>query len=245
MPIPRRAFRLVPFLVLAGLTVCATTRAANPYLDVPALGTMTTTPAYRYANASNDEIRTWLAERELPFAELTEPASGVRLAGRLQGPLHGVAVHGTDPAHSETSPYDIIDGRLALALDDFCRLLSEAHVVELLHYTIYRPSQKVVADDEKLTRHGGAMAIDVGALKLDDGTWIRVKRDWSPSVGAKTCGPGERVPTTEFGRRLHDWVCEARKLGIFHYALTPHFDAAHADHLHLEIKPGVKWFLYN
>jgi len=27
--------------------------------------------------------------------------------------------------------------------------------------------------------------------------------------------------------------------------LTPHFDPAHADHLHLEIKPQVKWFLVN
>jgi hypothetical protein len=27
--------------------------------------------------------------------------------------------------------------------------------------------------------------------------------------------------------------------------LTPHFDQAHADHLHMEIKPGVKWFLIN
>jgi hypothetical protein len=27
--------------------------------------------------------------------------------------------------------------------------------------------------------------------------------------------------------------------------LSPHYDGAHADHWHLEIKPGVKWFLVN
>jgi hypothetical protein len=202
-------------------------------------------PAYRYANASNDEIRQWLTERTLPFAEEPEPVAGVRLPGRLKGPLHGVWVHGTNPAQADTLPYEIIDGRLALALDDFCEVLSKARIVEMLHYTIFRPSQKATVNGVGLTRHAGALAIDVGALKRDDGTWLRVNRDWSPSPGAKTCGPGERTPESEFGQLLHAWVCEARHLGIFHYALTPHFDPAHSNHLHLEIKPTVRWFLYN
>jgi hypothetical protein len=205
---------------------------------------MERTPAYRYANATNEEIRDWIHERDLPFTEELDGASGVRLAGRLTGPLHGVTVHGAGWARGTQSPYDIIDGRLALALDDFCAQLSEAGIVELIHYTIYRPST-VANGQSGLMRHPGALAIDVGELRRDDGTWLRVKRDWSPSVGAKTCGPGQRRVSSEAGQNLQDWVCQARQRGIFHYALTPHFDAAHADHLHLEIKPGVKWFLYN
>jgi hypothetical protein len=40
-------------------------------------------------------------------------------------------------------------------------------------------------------------------------------------------------------------VCEASDLGVFTYVLTPNYDAAHVDHFHMEIKPGVRWFLYH
>ncbi|MGC4066990.1 MAG: extensin family protein [Polyangiaceae bacterium] len=206
---------------------------------------MVQTPAYRYANATNDEIRTWLRERELPFVEEIVGVPGVRLPGRLTGPLHGVTIHGAGSTRNAPSLFDVIDGRLALALDDFCAHLSEAGIVELVHYTIYRPPTAVNGDGAGLTRHPGALAIDVGELRYGNGRRLRVKSDWSPYIGAKTCGPGQRLLGTEAGETLRDWVCQARRLGIFHYALTPHFDAAHADHLHLEIKPGVKWFLYN
>jgi hypothetical protein len=38
-------------------------------------------------------------------------------------------------------------------------------------------------------------------------------------------------------------VCEAKDLRLFHAILTPHFNRAHSDHLHLEIKPDTAWFL--
>jgi hypothetical protein len=231
-------------LFVLGSVASRSTEASNPYLEVPPAAEMEQTPAYRYANATNDEIRAWIRERELPFVEESDAVLGVRLPGRLTGPLHGVTIHGTGSTRGALSPYDVLDGRLALALDDFCAHLSEAGIVELIHYTIYRPPMTANAG-AGLTRHPGALAIDVGELRYGNGTRLRVKSDWSPSIGAKTCGPGHRQLGTEAGSTLQDWVCQARRLGIFHYALTPHFDAAHADHLHLEIKPGVKWFLYN
>jgi hypothetical protein len=222
--------------------LCPEGYASNPYLEVPPAAEMLAAPAYVYANASNDELRALIAARELPFAELSEPVAGVRMPGRLTGPLHGVWVHGTEPAHAADSPFEIIDGRLALALADFCKMLAEAGIVELLHYTILRPVASATAP---LMRHSGALAIDLGAVKHRDGQWLRVKRDWSPAIGAQTCGAGARVIESEAGQQLRSWVCQARQRGLFHYALSPHFNVAHADHVHLELKPGVKWFLYN
>jgi hypothetical protein len=242
---PKANLSLRIWLIVAGLLTGRASVASNPYLDVPPSAEMENTPAYLYANASNEEVRQRIVERAIPFVETVEGAAGVRMPGRLTGPLHGVWVHGTDPSRADVLPYEIIDGRLALALDDFCQLLADAQIVELLHYTIYRPSSTAATGGTGLTRHAGALAIDVGALKYENGEWLRVKRDWSPSVGAKTCGPGQRRPESTEGQTIQGWVCEARQRGIFHYALTPHFDAAHADHLHLEIKPTVKWFLYN
>lgn len=228
-------------LVATFLLSARPSQASNPYLEVPAEHEMLRSPAYRYANASNEQVLKWISERRIPFVTLTESKPGVRLPGRLTGALHGVSIHGTDLQHIADSPYEILDGRLALALDDFCEVLAGHGFVELLHLTMFRPNRSAT---KPLTRHPGALAIDLSALKRSDGTWLRVKRDFRPAIGAKTCGLGALQTPSEGGRLLQRALCEARQRGIFHYALTPHFNATHADHFHLEIKPEVKWFLY-
>ncbi|WP_437926133.1 extensin family protein [Sorangium sp. So ce291] len=95
------------------------------------------------------------------------------------------------------------------------------------------------------TRHPAGLAIDVGALKKRDGTWISVARHFHGRIGDKTCGEGAPQPELPEARELRSIVCEAADLGIFTYVLTPNFNAAHVDHYHMEIKPGVRWFLYH
>lgn len=238
----RATLVLIGSLVAAWLLAVRPSQASNPYLEVPAEDEMLRSPAYRYANATNEQVMVWISERRIPFVPLTDPEPGVRLPGRLTGPLHGVVIHGTDARHVADSPYEILDGRLALALDDFCKLLADYAVVELVHLTMFRPNRSTT---KPLFRHPGALAIDLSALKRSDGTWLRVKQDFRAAIGAKTCGSGSVQTPSEAGQVLQRVLCQARQRGIFHYALTPHFNAAHADHFHLEIKPAVKWFLYN
>ncbi|WP_437621099.1 extensin family protein [Sorangium sp. So ce1151] len=95
------------------------------------------------------------------------------------------------------------------------------------------------------TRHPAGLAIDVGALRKRDGTWISVARHFHGRIGDKTCGEGAPQPELPEARELRSIVCEAADLGIFTYVLTPNFNAAHVDHYHMEIKPGVRWFLYH
>ncbi|XXY54128.1 extensin family protein [Sorangium sp. So ce269] len=95
------------------------------------------------------------------------------------------------------------------------------------------------------TRHPAGLAIDVGALKKRDGTWISVARHFHGRIGDKTCGEGAPQPELPEARELRSIVCEAADLGIFTYVLTPNYNAAHVDHYHMEIKPGVRWFLYH
>ncbi len=219
--------------------------AANPYLEV--LGERDTAegPAFLAANASNDQVRAWIEDRAIPFCESEQPVPGIRLPGRLTGPLHGVHIHGTQSKKdTATTPYEILDGRLALVLDEFAQLLARHGIVEVVHYTMFRPSPTAVAG-EGLTRHAGGLAIDVGLLRRADGSWLSVEKDFSPRLGAKTCGPNARRLQNPRGQELLDLVCEARDARLFHYALTPHFDRPHATHIHLEIKPGVKWLLYH
>jgi hypothetical protein len=95
------------------------------------------------------------------------------------------------------------------------------------------------------TRHPAGLAIDVGALRKRDGTWLSVARHFQGKIGDPTCGIGVRAGDTPESREIRSIVCECSDLGIFTYVLTPNYNAAHADHYHMEIKPGVRWFLYH
>ena len=82
-------------------------------------------------------------------------------------------------------------------------------------------------------------------LHRRDGRWLSVQKDFHGHVGVKTCGAGAPVPQSPDARELHALVCESSDLGLFTYVLTPDYNAAHVDHFHMEIKPGVRWFLYH
>jgi hypothetical protein len=93
------------------------------------------------------------------------------------------------------------------------------------------------------TRHPGGLAIDVGKLHKKDGTWITLAAHFHGKIGDRACGADAPVPENPEGRELRSIVCEAMDNHLFTYVLTPNYNAAHADHFHMEIKPGVKWFL--
>lgn len=352
---------------LALAAAAATPSAASafsPYLVVPDPAIAEATPAYRYANMTDAEALAEVDRRGILYQQL-EDVPGVRAPIRLTGRLHGVYVHSSlPPDRRVTSPFEILDARLALALDDFCAVLERHEIDEITHFTMYRPNvarpraPEVVAarahkkpagarprpnaqpGKERLpaalpslgkgavdrkkshghapsgakqkageapskpapsvtkhakkhahpahphpapaahpheahphkahgsrapvavkrvakresglhkttwaapgTRHPAGLAIDVGMLHKRDGRWISVARDFHGRIGAKTCGDGAPMPNNALAVELRALVCESAALGIFTYVLTPDYNAAHADHMHMEIKPGVKWFL--
>lgn len=203
-----------------------------------------TSRAWQYADLDDDAALGELERRRISF-ERVASAPGVSCPIRLRGPLHGVTIHSVLPAEERTtSVFEILDARLALALDDFAKILSHHDVVELVHFTMYRPTDKDAEETvHGLSRHPGGMAIDVGALRKRTGTKLTVGVDWSPEIGARTCGRTARKLSTRLGRELQSIACEAADARIFHSILTPHFNRAHHDHLHLEIRPQTRWFL--
>jgi hypothetical protein len=219
-------------------------QATSKYLEVPKEVGSEQTPAFRYANMSNREALRELDRRGIPYRRVTQPVDGVRAPIRLTGPLWGVDIRSSLPPEEwETTIYNILDARLGLALYDLCRVLSQHDVVELVHFTMYRIQGK--HDGKPRFRHPGGLAIDFGAVKKKNGEWLSVGPHWTGQIGAKTCGNGARKLIGRRGRELMSILCEVADQRIFHYMLSPHFDEPHGDHLHLEIKPGVKWFLVN
>lgn len=69
------------------------------------------------------------------------------------------------------------------------------------------------------SEHATADAVDISGFVLVDGTRISVLRDWS--------GNG---PKADFLREVRDGSCK-----LFATVLSPDYNAAHADHLHLDL----------
>lgn len=76
-----------------------------------------------------------------------------------------------------------------------------------------------VAGSERRSAHARAEAIDVSGFVLADGRRIELRRDWDEGDAA----------TREFLRVVHASACKR-----FGTVLGPQYNAAHADHFHLE-----------
>ena len=204
------------------------------------------TPAARYGNLNRAACEAELHRRQISFVSVPQ-ARGVLAPIRLTAPLHGVTYHSALPASQRaTSPYEIVDCRLALALDDFSAILARHDVVEVIHFSVYRPpaAHAVLHDGAFGRQHDGALAIDAGWFKRKDGSVLQVERDFHGRIGAATCGVGAGPsPSTPEAVALRSIACEAANAHLFNVELTPDYNWQHRNHFHLEVTPTVRWFL--
>lgn len=78
------------------------------------------------------------------------------------------------------------------------------------------------SETDRPSEHARANALDVGGVRLKNGRRISVLDDWDGQGPAGAAGAG-------FLKQLRDGGCR-----IFATVLTPDYNAAHADHLHLD-----------
>lgn len=206
---------------------------------------VTTTPAYGYGQLSRAACEAELTARHIGFVR--QRAAGVLAPVRLSTPLHGVLFR-TELSEKERakSPNEIGDCRLILALDDCAEILQRHGIVEVRHYSMYRPPTGTWRRGMPALHHTGAMAIDAGRFVTKDGGVLDVDRHFHGAIGAKTCGPGAGPrPATAEAKKLRALLCEIVGRRLFNVVLTPNYNAPHKNHFHLEITAGVKWFLVN
>lgn len=84
-----------------------------------------------------------------------------------------------------------------------------------------------IAGRGALSQHAHARAIDIAGFVLADGRRITVAQDWNGGGGKAA-----------FLREARDGAC-----GLFSTTLSPDYNAAHRDHLHLDEAPrgGMAW----
>ena len=90
-------------------------------------------------------------------------------------------------------------------------------VVQIEHFGSYNCRRMYGRADGGWSEHATADAIDVAGFRLSDGTRITVARDWRDAKRGA------------FLREVRDGACK-----LFATTLSPDYNAAHADHLHLD-----------
>jgi hypothetical protein len=201
------------------------------------------TAAYHYAALTDQDCLAELKTRGVPF-ESVDRTRGVDTPLRFTGPIRGVTFRRTfSTTLNDNAPQTIADCRLALAVDDLAALLHTLGVVEAQYYSMYR--RRGLGFIKPGRRHPGGRAIDLVSVKLEDGTAYSVQNDFRGRPGRKTCGDGAAVPTkdTPGARFWRTVTCKMGERRSFNLILTPHYDWGHRDHLHLEVRSGIRWFL--
>lgn len=101
-----------------------------------------------------------------------------------------------------------------------------ARVVSIEHFGSYSCRRMYGRTSGNWSEHARARAIDVAGFVLQDGQRITVARDWTR--------PGKK---SRFLHGIRDGGCR-----LFATVLSPDYNAAHRDHLHLdEAKRGRVW----
>lgn len=116
---------------------------------------------------------------------------------------------------------------LAEALGRMSAIAKDFGIVELQHMGTY--NCRVIGGTTTMSQHGAGNAIDIGAVKLADGTRYTVNNHFEAGVSN---------PQTPGGRLLYDFVHRLHDEKVFKIILTPNFNAAHRDHFHMDLTPN-------
>ncbi|MCC6214635.1 MAG: extensin family protein [Polyangiaceae bacterium] len=145
------------------------------------------------------------------------PTRGVRTPIVVRGPLGGLRWR------SGAGPM-LADCRLVVVLAALGPALAERGVREVRFSGAYSYRMSRAG---RLSLHAYGLAVDVHELRGDDG-WRSVERDFRRGATGE-CGEDSPLPNHA--------ACVLRDRATFRELLTPDYDAAHRDHLHVSIAP--------
>lgn len=208
------------------------------HTPLPTLEELASGAASKWANLSPADCRKRLSTLKLPVERVGGPAPGVATPLRITGPMGDVHFQ-VPPART---PFGMLDCRLALVLAEMAEVLAEHDVVRVRIDNFYRPRARLPRR-KALSQHAHGLAADVVEFVLRDGVVLNVENDWQGNRGEPPCGPdAQLIEETERSVRLRNLVCAIAAKGLFHHILTPSYDPAHRDHVHMDIKRDKKWF---
>jgi hypothetical protein len=224
-------------LVLLALLLAASgVQARNPLVFFPPEPEQTR--AVRYAALDRAACLAELDRRGIRF----QPGEGgpqIDAPVHLVAPVHGVRFELAHPSARRPSPGPLMDCRLLLALGDLAAIARDQGIAAVRYNSIVRRGW-----GKKGQRHYAGVAIDVVELVKQDGTTLNVEQDFrGAGIGSRTCGERAPEPSAGKARELRELVCALHRDNVFNLILSPHYDRRHRDHLHLEVRRGIRWYL--
>lgn len=170
---------------------------------------------------------------------------------RLTGPLDGITYRTDYPDGRRSSvPFEVFDCRLVLALRELNPILKAHSIDEVRIYSAWRPPARSWPTGKLGQAHPGGLAVDLRLFKKSSGEELEVETDFFGSLGKDPCGAAsdgqsaDRLPEGPAeARELRQIYCGAADAKLFHVQLSPNYDAHHHNHFHLEVRPGVRWFI--
>ncbi|HMJ11923.1 MAG TPA: extensin family protein [Polyangiaceae bacterium] len=190
--------------------------------------------AMRHANLSPGACRGELRKRGVKTGNAGLVTPGIATPMRIASPLRGVAF----VAPGKRSIYGVLDCRLLLVLDDLSDVLARHDVSTVLIDNFYRRRARLPGRKSR-SQHAYGLAADVYGFTLRDGRQLIIERDWRGQLGTPACGPESRIlDGNSESLALRNLVCDIARAGLFHHILTPNFNEAHENHLHMDIKRG-------
>ncbi|HLL22884.1 MAG TPA: extensin family protein [Kofleriaceae bacterium] len=182
-------------------------------------------PAVAAANPDDvmTDCKAELERRGVAFKSVKRP--GVANGVEITGPLGGVPFAGEQAL--------VIDCSLAVSLDEAGAYLRELGVEKVGFSSAY--SRRNVRGTNRPSKHSFGLAIDVHAFDVVQLGALRIDRDYEQGLGDAVDCVGQ--PLTQGGAVLKILQCQLVRSGLFRLVLSPDYDDAHHDHLHLEVKP--------
>ncbi|HEY8378335.1 MAG TPA: hypothetical protein VIK91_17685 [Nannocystis sp.] len=186
----------------------------------------------------------YLREHEVEFVALSRAeAPEVDIPVRLRGPIAGVVFTIPWSSDLERDPHAIWDCQLVAAFVPIAEWLAARGVTEVQYFSALRRGK--IVQQKPRSRHNVGLALDLYALrrggdplKVED-HYPRRRLRQCPAPGAS--GPGAPPPPgAPAGDLFLGLVCFAVERGLVHTLLTPDYDRAHANHLHLDLKAGQR-----
>ena len=132
--------------------------------------------------------------------------------------LRGVQFHGDDPfIASCDAVHSLVDTVEYLADQG----VKSVRVIDAYHC-------RVVKGTDKISSHSFGWGLDLSVFKFRDGRIYSLTADWEL---------GNPEPVTEGGQFLYDAAHTFHESGWWHRVLTPEFNEAHSNHIHVDLSP--------
>ena len=164
---------------------------------------------------------------------------GIHSPISLSLPLNGLNYRFVDIDTKRNSLY--LDCELALALVRANPIFLKNGISTIVDLGIY--NYRCIGGEgfppdcpQGISAHANGQAIDIYALENDGGQVYSIENDWViDEENVETCSADTENASDAL---LHKIFCDQSEQGIWNTILTPNFNSAHRNHVHLDLKEG-------